>query len=250
MRAQACDQPIAEPGEYPIGHGCVLLVVESGVAIGGLDLGHGKLVNDALESVLLAAACSGSVDDGLAVAKEMLNIVADALANNVDESEVVQIGRDPNELLKEAAANLHRFLEPAEEEQSSDFDPGRQFEHVDEAIAYCRQQPDPRAAVRAIVIANMDAGEFGFASELVKEAEVLGDVTFDESSESKNTGCLEGVRCPRCGQEDRFYIWGSCVFEVTDEGSSAEGDHEWDDEDNCRCPNCNYQNSLGKFRIQ
>lgn len=63
-----------------------------------------------------------------------------------------------------------------------------------------------------------------------------------------NTNCLEGIRCPNCGQEDRFFVVGCAEFEVTDDGSDAVGDHEWDDGCSTRCPECGFDGELKEFR--
>lgn len=62
-----------------------------------------------------------------------------------------------------------------------------------------------------------------------------------------NTNCLEGIRCPKCSQEDRFFITGCAQFEVTDDGSEAVGDHEWDEGSSTRCPECNHIAPLKDF---
>ncbi len=54
-----------------------------------------------------------------------------------------------------------------------DFDPYRSFNSVDEAIAYCEKQPEPMTACMAITCANILLGEFGFASEVVKESQTM-----------------------------------------------------------------------------
>ncbi|MBA4062567.1 MAG: hypothetical protein C0501_02450 [Isosphaera sp.] len=65
-----------------------------------------------------------------------------------------------------------------------------------------------------------------------------------------NTNCLEDIRCPKCGQEDRFFITGCAQFEVTDDGSEAVGGHEWDDESSTRCPGCGHDAPLKDFRVR
>jgi len=42
-----------------------------------------------------------------------------------------------------------------------------------------------------------------------------------------NENCLEGIRCPQCGQEDCFKITALITCNVTDDGSEPVGDHEW-----------------------
>lgn len=64
-----------------------------------------------------------------------------------------------------------------------------------------------------------------------------------------NTNCLEGIRCPKCGQEDRFFIIGGAQFEVTDDGSKTMGDHEWDDDSPMSCPECGHAGKVGEFSI-
>ncbi len=53
------------------------------------------------------------------------------------------------------------------------FDPHRQFDSPSEAIEYCEKQKDPMKAMWAIAQANVDMGEYGFASEVVYESEVM-----------------------------------------------------------------------------
>jgi hypothetical protein len=62
-----------------------------------------------------------------------------------------------------------------------------------------------------------------------------------------NTNCLEDIRCPKCHQEDRFFIMGCALFDVTDDGSEAVGDHEWDDESRASCPECGHTGRLKHF---
>jgi hypothetical protein len=64
-----------------------------------------------------------------------------------------------------------------------------------------------------------------------------------------NTNCLKGVRCPNCGQEDRFFIIGGAQFVVTDEGSETIGDHEWGDTIPARCPEREHTGTLADFFI-
>lgn len=54
-----------------------------------------------------------------------------------------------------------------------DFEPDRSFETVQEAIDYCNEQPNPMYALGAIVGANCEMGEFGFAGDLVHEGDQI-----------------------------------------------------------------------------
>ena len=67
---------------------------------------------------------------------------------------------------------------------------------------------------------------------------------------SMNTNCLEGIRCPECGQEDEFRIEGRTVFEVTDDGTGDHGDVEWDEDSYVLCPSCEFEGKLGHFQIE
>jgi hypothetical protein len=67
-----------------------------------------------------------------------------------------------------------------------------------------------------------------------------------------NTNCLEGIRCPKCGQKDRFFIHASITAEVTDDGAevapSPRGDIEWDRNSATECAECGYSACLKHFR--
>lgn len=63
-----------------------------------------------------------------------------------------------------------------------------------------------------------------------------------------NTNCLEGIRCPKCSQEDRFKITALITCVVTDDGSEPIGDHEWDGESSTHCPECGFNGTLKNFR--
>lgn len=63
-----------------------------------------------------------------------------------------------------------------------------------------------------------------------------------------NANCLEGIRCPACGQQDRFKITALITCLVTDNGSEPVGDHEWDDDSSTHCPECGFDGKLKSFR--
>jgi DNA-directed RNA polymerase subunit RPC12/RpoP len=66
-----------------------------------------------------------------------------------------------------------------------------------------------------------------------------------------NTNCLEGIKCPHCGNEHRFFIRAAVTAEVTDEGAdiapAGRGDIEWDDESGIQCPTCEKTGTVGEF---
>ena len=63
-----------------------------------------------------------------------------------------------------------------------------------------------------------------------------------------NTNCLEGIRCPACGREDRFKITALVTCLVTDNGSEPVGDHDWDDDSSTHCAVCGFDGKLKTFR--
>jgi len=66
-----------------------------------------------------------------------------------------------------------------------------------------------------------------------------------------NENCLEGLRCPQCGSEDRLLIVVTLLADVTDDGTDiAKGsDMHWDDFSMTRCPLCDREGPLKEFRI-
>ena len=65
-----------------------------------------------------------------------------------------------------------------------------------------------------------------------------------------NTNCLEGLRCPKCKQDDMLHIAGTSLFHVVDDGTLQHEDIEWDDDSFARCPQCNFEGILKDFRIE
>jgi len=68
---------------------------------------------------------------------------------------------------------------------------------------------------------------------------------------SNNTNCLEGVKCPKCGQEDLFKIAARVIVEVSDDGTEDQGgDYEWDQAAFCQCCECDHAGQLADFTIE
>ena len=65
-----------------------------------------------------------------------------------------------------------------------------------------------------------------------------------------NTNCLEGIRCPDCGNEDAFYVESTAVMYVTDEGAECRNDIEWDNDSHAVCPSCEKAGKLADFRAE
>jgi Zn ribbon nucleic-acid-binding protein len=65
-----------------------------------------------------------------------------------------------------------------------------------------------------------------------------------------NSNCLLGIKCPDCGNEDRFYIQSTAVMYVTDDGAECRGDTEWNEDSHAECPQCERSGKLALFRVQ
>jgi hypothetical protein len=65
-----------------------------------------------------------------------------------------------------------------------------------------------------------------------------------------NENCLKGIRCPKCGHTDDFYIVGQSTFHTMDDGTEGHTDVEWDDDSSCRCGNsdCEFVGDLRDFQ--
>lgn len=66
-----------------------------------------------------------------------------------------------------------------------------------------------------------------------------------------SVNCLEGIRCPNCGQADRLFITATIRADVTDDGADiADGSGmHWDDASLAICPECDMDGPLAEFRI-
>ena len=69
---------------------------------------------------------------------------------------------------------------------------------------------------------------------------------------SGNTNCLEGLACPKCGQDQTLEITGSAVFHVHDDGTEGYEDVEYDMNSPTACPGpeCDFDGDLGDFRVK
>jgi len=66
-----------------------------------------------------------------------------------------------------------------------------------------------------------------------------------------NKNCLEGIRCPQCGDEDAFRIEAQITVYVTDDGTEDDGGHyAWDDQSPCRCAGCGHAGTIKDFTIE
>lgn len=64
-----------------------------------------------------------------------------------------------------------------------------------------------------------------------------------------NSNCLEGIVCPKCGNDAMVYIEARTLAVVTDDGAETFGDMEWDSDSYAECPDCQHRCTLKEFRI-
>jgi len=67
-------------------------------------------------------------------------------------------------------------------------------------------------------------------------------------STERNTNCLEGFRCPKCGNNRQFKIEGTAMFDVFDDGTSDFGDVEWNRMNRCVCASCDKSGTVRDFQ--
>ena len=62
-----------------------------------------------------------------------------------------------------------------------------------------------------------------------------------------------GLKCPKCGQDDRFHVVMTTWTLVTDNGSDPDASelpdhsHEWGDDAPCVCPKCQHSGTVEDF---
>lgn len=62
-----------------------------------------------------------------------------------------------------------------------------------------------------------------------------------------NTNCLEGWKCPNCGNEDRFEVEAITWVNLTDDGSEPIGDTEFSQDSLAKCPECETAGTVATF---
>jgi hypothetical protein len=67
---------------------------------------------------------------------------------------------------------------------------------------------------------------------------------------TRNTNCLQGIRCPECRNDSSFYISTLVTAEVTDDGAAAAGDMEWDGESPILCSDCEHSGTVTEFHVR
>jgi hypothetical protein len=67
-----------------------------------------------------------------------------------------------------------------------------------------------------------------------------------------NKLCLAGIKCPKCGNSDRFQITASITADVTDAGADIHRHSHilWDEESDTSCPDCGEAGPLSHFQTE
>ena len=67
-----------------------------------------------------------------------------------------------------------------------------------------------------------------------------------------NENCLKGIKCPKCGNEDRLFIVATILADVTDDGAdiAKHSSVEWDCNSHARCPDCGESGPLSNFHTE
>jgi hypothetical protein len=62
-----------------------------------------------------------------------------------------------------------------------------------------------------------------------------------------NTNCLAGMRCPNCKSTGPFKISATALFTIGDDGTEDFGDVEYDGGSYCFCPACEHDGIVHDF---
>lgn len=73
---------------------------------------------------------------------------------------------------------------------------------------------------------------------------------------SKNINCLEGLACPKCGQDDELLVVAKMWVSLRDDGTDPFadstkmcGDVEYDNDSSAQCPECGFHGELRDFMV-
>lgn len=67
-------------------------------------------------------------------------------------------------------------------------------------------------------------------------------------SRKRGEGCIEGFRCPKCGNYQTFKVSVRRTVIVTEDGTEdCGGDTEWEDDTWCMCGTCDHEATVGYF---
>lgn len=62
-----------------------------------------------------------------------------------------------------------------------------------------------------------------------------------------NSNCLKGIKCPKCGSENKFQIHAQCWVIAEDDGTDEATDFEWGEQDGIICLNCKHRGIVRDF---
>lgn len=65
-----------------------------------------------------------------------------------------------------------------------------------------------------------------------------------ETKDIRGEGCIEGMKCPSCGQAEVFCIYAKALFRVKHDGTDEFQNVEWDKRSFAECPNCNWRGKV------
>lgn len=60
---------------------------------------------------------------------------------------------------------------------------------------------------------------------------------------------IHALACPDCGQAYALDIQIFCMSRVTADGSEPFGDHDWDHDSFCACPDCGHCGAVCDFTV-
>jgi hypothetical protein len=72
----------------------------------------------------------------------------------------------------------------------------------------------------------------------------------EETALSKNTNCLAGMRCPKCGALEPYSIMVTRWLTVFDDGTEFHEDGRWNEDSECECLSCRYSGKVRDFNTQ
>ena len=65
----------------------------------------------------------------------------------------------------------------------------------------------------------------------------------------KNVNCLEGLMCPKCGQQDRFIIDAITSITLLDDGVDKYEGAEFDGSHTAGCPSCGWNGTVAELNV-
>ena len=73
-----------------------------------------------------------------------------------------------------------------------------------------------------------------------------------QDNRAQNENCLEGMRCPLCGQQDGFNFAVTAWAEVTNDGTENFTEVDWEDDAIATCRNaaCGWKGKVGDLRVK